>query len=185
MLEITFDDASKVLKADFEAGRMFWLERTPDLFHPKAEDKEVSCKKWNAKFAGREAFTRVANGYLRGSIFNRSYAAHRVIWLLHAGEWPHHTIDHINGNRLDNRISNLRDVPNVENSRNVGMHCNNTSGHQGVDWASFNGKWRARIKVDYVDHHLGYFDEITDAIAARSAAEAKFGFHENHGRRRA
>ena len=92
-------------------------------------------------------------------------------------------IDHENGDRSDNRIANLRDVPPSENMRNVKRHITNTSGHVGVFWYKPRNKWVARITVNYTLHHLGYFTDIADAIAARKAAEIFYGFHKNHGRR--
>ena len=141
-----------------------------------------SCRAWNVRLAGREAFTASVKGYNRGPILGKSYFAHRVIWLIQAGEWPAETIDHINGVRSDNRWVNLRDVSRVDNLRNSKRSIKNTSGVTGVYWVSCNKKWVAKICVNSRDKHLGYFTNKKAAIAARKAAERELGYHKNHGR---
>ena len=101
---------------------------------------------------------------------------------MHHGAWPKKGIDHINGITDDNRISNLRDVSQSDNMRNMTTPCRNTSGRIGVYWFARDCKWQAQIRADGKTKHLGYFDDINDAIAARKAAEIEYGYHENHGR---
>ena len=120
--------------------------------------------------------------YRRVKICGSMYKAHRLIWLLHYGEWPKQFIDHIDGNGLNNRIENLRDVNHTENLRNQRKSVRNTSGATGVYWCHYPPKWQARIRVNKKQIHLGYFTNKEDAIAARKAAEAEYGFHPNHGR---
>ena len=110
------------------------------------------------------------------------YKAHRLAWLYIHGSFPIEQIDHINGKPSDNRISNLRDVNAIQNSGNSKLYCNNTSGRVGVHWSKDRKKWHAHIKVNYKRYHLGSFDDWDDAVEARSRAEKKYGFHENHGR---
>ena len=120
--------------------------------------------------------------YLLVKIDSKFYRAHRLIWLLHYGEWPKQFIDHIDGNGLNNRIENLRDVSNAENGRNQRKHFNNTSGVVGVYWGKQRAKWRATINVEGKLIHLGYFADKAEAAAARKAAEIKYNYHANHGR---
>lgn len=175
---MTFGQASKILRADFDAGKLFWLPRPAEAFAT-----EHHARTWNTRFAGEEAFSSLSNqGYRHGKIGGQTYKAHRVLWLLYTGEWPDDQLDHINGIRSDNRISNLRPVSNSENCRNQRMSLNNTTGVTGVVWHSSRNKWHARIKVDGKYRHLGLFESFELAVAARKAAEATFGFHENHGR---
>ena len=76
-------------------------------------------KRFNTLWAGKPAFTQEdGHGYLCGSIFNKTYRASRIAWLYHRGVWPQHEIDHINHDKKDNRILNLRDVPHRENTLN-------------------------------------------------------------------
>lgn len=81
-------------------------------------------------------------------------------------------VDHINGNRLDNRRSNFRIVTGQENGMNRSIHNTNTSGFPGV--SSRGTKWAARIKVDQVNIRLGSFYKFEDAVEARKAAEIKY-----------
>ena len=110
-------------------------------------------------------------GYLRIRLHNRPYKAHRLAWMYVYGEWPSLDIDHINRNKADNRISNLRDVSHKQNHQNRSKPSNNTSGHSGVSWHKQNSKWQARIKHNKKDIYLGYFTDREEAIAARKAAE--------------
>lgn len=89
--------------------------------------------------------------------------------------WPG-SIDHINGDRDDNRISNLRDVPQVINQRNQGRHRSNKSGRTGVCWGTKRQCWLAYIKVNDRQIALGGFSKFDDAVKARIAAEKKYGF---------
>jgi hypothetical protein len=118
-----------------------------------------------------------------GRIDARGYLAHRVVWALVHGAWPQKQIDHIDHDRTNNRVENLRIVGHQENHRNTTLRKNNASGFMGVSWYKAGEKWTAYIMIDRVKKHLGCFDALEDAVAARRAAEARFGFHENHGTR--
>ena len=137
---------------------------------------------WNTRWTGEDAFTAVTDGYRTGRLDGTQHLAHRLVWAWHYGEWPVEQIDHINGDRGDNRIENLRQVSNTENARNASVSRNNTSGVTGVWWDKRRNRWRAEIKVDRQKMVLGAFACISDAVAARKAAEQRFGFHENHGK---
>jgi hypothetical protein len=139
-------------------------------------------RRWNTRYAGTVAGVDVGNGYRRIGIGGKMHGAHRLAWLIVTGEWPDAEIDHINGDRSDNRIANLREVSCTENGRNKAMPKNNTSGVIGVGWDSGAGKWRAAIGVAGRNIFLGLFTDIASAIAARKAAEIAYGFHPNHGR---
>lgn len=99
--------------------------------------------------------------------FQRQFIlAHRVAWFLHHGEWPDGFIDHINGDKLDNRIANLRVVTKSENCHNVGLRKTNTTGLTGIVFDERKKKWRARISVSGKRHSLGYFDDKESAAQA-------------------
>lgn len=109
---------------------------------------------------------------------------HRIVWIMHNGEIPFGMhIDHINHNRKDNRIQNLRLVTNGENHKNTKLYSRNSSGVCGVSFSKWHNKWWARINVDGKFINLGMFDDINSAIEAREKAEKFYGFHENHGRK--
>ena len=114
------------------------------------------------------------HGYLRIMVQSRLYKAHRLAWLYMHSNWPKGQIDHINRNRSDNRISNLRDVSRKQNLQNSGKSSANTSGCTGVSWDKQKSKWRAHIMHNYKLIHLGYFSILEEAVAARKAAELKY-----------
>lgn len=113
-------------------------------------------------------------GYLHIQLQRRRYKAHRLAWLYVYGEWPTDQIDHINRNRSDNRISNLREATNKQNGQNKSKRSDNTSGHPGVYWLKQSSKWRACIMHNYKLTHLGYFADREEAIAARKAGELRY-----------
>ena len=172
----------KILRYDPETGELFWLNRTPDMFQDQRYGAHRKCAAWKSKFAGKEAFTAYKNGYKHGAVFNKTYKAHRVIWAIVYDEWPSSQIDHINGIRDDNRITNLRAVSHAENARNQKRRTDNTTGVCGVGFYKATGKWNAQIHANGKSIHLGYFNSFDDAVIARKEAEMKHGYHENHGR---
>lgn len=119
--------------------------------------------------------------YISIKINGKDYLAHRLAWLYVHGEMPADQIDHVNHDKTDNRIANLRAVTNQENHQNRTINSNNTSGFMGVNWYKPTQKWHARIMIDGKNKHLGYFTNQADAIVARQIANVKYGFHENHG----
>ena len=180
---ITPDELRKLLRYEPETGKLFWKERTPDMFEDSKQTAEHKCSRWNSRLAGKEAFNGInIEGYKRGLIWSRQYIAHRIAWAVHHGSWPEQQIDHINGVKTDNRMCNLRDVSATENGRNRTLQANSTSGVTGVNWNKGARKWRACIRVQQKYVYLGHYRAIDDAIAARKAAEIEHGFHPNHGR---
>jgi len=111
-------------------------------------------------------------GYKVITISGKQYYQHRVIWAMNHGSWPKNTIDHINGNRLDNRISNLRDVPHFFNMLNQNNAAKtNKCGVIGV--RKQRNKWRASIRINGRVTHLGIFEDLEDAKQAYLTAKEK------------
>src|SRR3990167_1244125 len=110
--------------------------------------------------AGTKAGVVKNNGYRRITWRRRFFYEHRLAWLLTYGAWPTGHIDHINGDRADNRIANLRDVSQSQNVANSLLSAANKSGIKGVYWDRERKKWAAQIKVKYKCLHLGRFDRI-------------------------
>lgn len=180
---IPVDVLRELLSYDAETGKLYWRTRLPKHFRDGKHSASHTSSKWNGMYAGKEALTAVEpQGYLHGDIFGKRYKAHRVIWALTYGKWPTSDIDHINGNSGDNRIENLRVVSKEENMRNQRRSSANKSGVTGVCWNPIRRKWSAQIKVRGKKYHLGLFDQLMAAAAARKVAEKHFGFHPNHGR---
>lgn len=137
---------------------------------------------WNARYSGRQAFTaKDRDGYFQGSFLGQRLRTHRVVFALTHGDWPD-VVDHIDGDRTNNRISNLRNVSQAENARNVRAPTRNTSGQVGVCWIAARQRWKAQIMRDGKGITIGWFADFADAVAARAQAERDFGFHVNHGR---
>lgn len=107
---------------------------------------------------------------------------HRMAWLYMTGDLPAGDIDHIDGNGLNNKWSNLRCVTKEQNSQNRKLNCNNVTGQMGVSYFKQTGKWRAAINIGKVKKHIGYFDSMDDAIMARKKYEKAHNYHHNHGR---
>lgn len=111
--------------------------------------------------------------YKHIKIDGKQYKAHRLAWLYVYGQLPVKDIDHINRDRADNRIRNLREVSNQQNSWNQRVGKNNTSGYTGVTWYKRINKWGAYIKVNYKRIHLGFYSTPEEANAAYVRAKAE------------
>lgn len=131
----------------------------------------VTGKIWKGS---REVGSLDNNGYRRVCFNGKRPLAHRLAWFLYYGEWPTDQIDHINGNKDDNRISNLRLASDFQNMWNRGKPQNNTSGFKGVSWHKQRQKWIALIGVNGVLKYLGYFEDLEKAAAAYQTAAIKY-----------
>lgn len=139
-------------------------------------------KTCNRVKVGAPAGTVNGAGYLKIRLKSKQYLAHRLAWLIMTGEFPPDQIDHINGTVTDNRWCNLRAVTRQENDRNRAVRRDSASGHIGVRRHDRADGWVARITVSGKRINLGYFKELSEAIAARKSAEADYGYHKNSGR---
>ena len=122
------------------------------------------------------------SGYVFVSADSAQYLGHRIIWKMQNGDMPvEMDIDHIDGDRKNNILDNLRTVSRRENSLNRKMTKFNTSGCVGVYWHKDRGKWCAGIMVKQKHLYLGIFSRKEEAIQVRKEAEVLHGFHLNHG----
>lgn len=128
------------------------------------------------KRTGKPCGQRANNGkgYARVWVNGRYLYAHRIIYAIIHGEMPEGEIDHINGNRIDNRIENLREVSTVENMHNSKIYKTNKSGFTGVYWDTQRQKWQAYIMVDNRQINLGRFENFEDAVEARKMAKMEY-----------
>lgn len=142
----------------------------------------VTYNKWKLPVqCNRPVKSKNNRGYYWCKTHGLVFLAHRLIWLMMTGHHPSGEIDHINGDRLDNRWVNLRDVTAFDNARNQGERKDNTSGCRGV---TRNGAgWMARISHDGVRYGLGTFRNKADAIHTRKCAEEYLEYHPNHAKR--
>ena len=173
----------QLLRYEPETGKLFWLTRGPEWFEGGRWTAADQAARFNTRYAGREAFTAIdGKGYLCGSVLNRLYRAHQVAVAIASGEWPSEEVDHINGDRTDNRQCNLRAVSRGENMKNICLRSDNTSGCVGVSWHKDRKRWRAYIATPAGVVHIGYFDSLAEAASARAHMQARVGYHRNHGR---
>ena len=183
-MELTIEIVRELLHYNPNTGDLFWKERPLKYFK-----NEVDARKWNHRNAGKKAFTCTIRNKKydtlkskQGSIFNKKYYAHRIIWLYYYGRWPKHQIDHINHDATDNRIINLREVSGFENQKNRTLNKNSKTGHTGVSWYENLNKYRARIKINSKTIWLGSYDSLEEAVEARELANINYNFHPNHGK---
>jgi hypothetical protein len=128
--------------------------------------------------------SKTAYGYFQMNVNGWPYLVHRLIFLYMTGKFPEHDVDHINGDRTDNRWCNLRQVSRQDNLRNRGLGRRNTSGHLGISYDKEKKKYHAYIGIgDGERINIGYFVTLDDAISARKQAEKDYGYHENHSTR--
>lgn len=153
---------------------MITHQRLKDLLNYDPETGEFT---WLASRTGTaRAGTiagRVNHGYRRISIDGTKYLAHRLAWLHVHGAWPAGDIDHIDMNRSNNRIANLREATTSQNKGNSRAYSNNTSGVKGVCWNKNGRFWQAQIRFQGKKLHLGCFGDINDAAAAYEKAAAE------------
>jgi hypothetical protein len=112
-------------------------------------------------------------GYVIIQINYNKYKAHRLVFLWENGEFPPKMVDHIDGNRANNKLSNLRYCDNQQNQRNRKRSSDNTSGHKGVSWDNSKGRWRVTIRLDNSRKHLGYYKDLEQAAKVACKAQAK------------
>jgi hypothetical protein len=162
---------NEFLTLDVESGILYWKER--DL------ESNRAYASWNARFANKEAGTISEyknTKYMFITILCKKYMLHRVIYKMIHGVDPN-IIDHINGNSLDNRPSNLRSVTTLINLKNKSLGKNNKSGVIGVRFCNIKKRWRASY-----NNTAKSFKTFEEAVAFRKEWEKINGYHENHGR---
>jgi hypothetical protein len=157
---LTLETLKEVLSYNETTGQFTWASKPSN--------------KSRAKVGAAAGSFQKTRGYWLITILGEKYLAHRLAWLWFYGEWPSKEIDHINRNRLDNRICNLRLATSSENKQNAGVQSRNKSGHKGIKWYERSKKWRAQITVNKKQIHLGIFECFNEAVNARILAETTF-----------
>jgi hypothetical protein len=132
--------------------------------------------------AGSVAGSPHSEGYTKIVVGGVGYYAHRLAWAFNHDTQINGEIDHINGNRSDNRLANLRVVPPIGNARNRCRHPRNTSGVCGVSWNKKSQKWYAYIIKNTKQISLGFYSVFSEAVAARDKAAETLGFDPLHGK---
>lgn len=125
--------------------------------------------------SGNIAGSVAKDRYTNIQINKKIYKAHRLAWLYVYGSFPNKCIDHINGNRSDNKISNLREANHSQNGMNKKMQSNNTSGVRGVYWNRNVKKWHAEVRLKGKRIYLGLFDSLE--LAELVVSETRLKYH--------
>lgn len=176
--DLPVSEIFRLLRYDGET--LMWNDRRRSDFI-----SDCSFNRWHSLYANKPAGSKTSKGYLMFSVTlsGKKYYMlnHRAIWVLSYGSYPEINIDHINHNKTDNRLCNLRLVDSVGNGRNVGINRNNGSGFNGVSFNKNSGRFVAYLNVNKKRKHLGTFDTFEEAVLARKSANKKFGYHLNHG----
>lgn len=152
---------------------LIWRERDASMF-----ESEIIAKIWSAKFKNKNAGNLRPDKAWAISIGPIRYLAHRIVYsIYHNITIDTLSVDHIDGNRSNNKISNLRLASHSENCKNVKSHSDGSSKFLGVSWNKRKGKWHASIYYNGKGKSLGYFNDEIDAHKARVRAEIEL-----HGR---
>jgi len=151
-------------------------ERLKELLH---YDPDTGFFRWIAKSSTSTLIGSIAGcsdskGYWKININQKRYRAHRLVWLYVFGAFPNSLIDHMNRNKSDNSLNNLRLVTYSENNQNHKINNRNTSGVTEVYFHKKSQMWHAMININKKPRYVGSFSTIEEAIAARKAAEKKF-----------
>lgn len=175
--DITPELVRRLVAYDPNTGLMTWRARDIDLFSRAGHGADHTRARWNTRYAEKPAFVSIqSQGYRYGRIFKHGFLAHRVGWACHYGAWPAYEIDHINHDRADNRIANLRAASRLENAQNGKSHCDSASEFLGVSLMARDGVWVAQLKSRY----LGRFQSQREAaLAYDAAAKRHFGAFAN------
>jgi len=149
-------------------------------------DLDTGIFTWKVSKANRTKVGDVAgwsyNGYREIEINNKAYKAHRLAWLYVYGEMPKNLVDHIDGNRSNNKISNLREATYQENSENYKTPKTNKSGVKNVSWYKSLNKWVVSISIRKTKKTVGYYDDLELAELVAIEARNKYrGEFANHG----
>lgn len=161
--DITPEIAAELLNYDPGTGVLTWKPRSQKWFsYPNFHIH------WNSRWAGKVAGTKNKRGYLVMNVLNRIMTAHRLAWMIHYGEIPGQAIDHINGDKTDNRLENLRSISQEKNTQNRRLSAKGKDLPLGVFpvLGSKKGKVFARIIAGKKRFYLGTFSTPEEAHKA-------------------
>lgn len=149
----------------------------PRLLEVLEYDANTGVFRWKVRTsiritAGAKAGCLGKDGYGRIGVDGRLYKTSRLAWFFTYGDWPSHPLDHINRNRRDDRLVNLREATAAQNGANMSLRRSNTSGFKGVHLNKHAGRWAAQLS----GRHIGSFASPEEAAEAyNQAARSRFG----------
>ena len=155
---------------------MITQERLKEILSYNPETGEFSRSRSAGKNYRKKCGWVSKKGYFKIRVDGRQYYAQRLAWLYVHGNHPSGDIDHINHDKLDNRITNLRDVSRSYNSRNRSPTKYNPTGHMNVF------RQQGKYQVSAAKKYIGIYETIDEAVAARDKHLVNMGYHENHGK---
>lgn len=161
---------------DPETGVLTWKCRPLEHF-TNSKGRNIFL----SRYAGKVVGCLSLQGYLTITIGKTKLLAHRVAWCVHYGVWPTYSVDHINLNKADNRIENLRDIEEQVNSLGRARYRTNVSGCSGVGYLKDSGKWKVSIGVRGKKVYLGLFESMESAVAAYEEAKKFHTYSTQHG----
>ena len=159
--DLTSEYVKSIISYDPETGNFTWKYR------------EDATKSWNTQFAWTRCGSP-SNGYILIRINGKGYRAHRLVWLITHGYWPEMEIDHVNGDKKDNRLTNLRLADRVQQGHN--RKSSGKSGLLGVHWCKNAKKWISFTRLNSKKKYLGSFDcPAAASFAYQIATHKKVG----------
>lgn len=141
---------------EYRDGELYWLKE----------------KKSGIRNGGKAGCIDKTNGYVSIRFNGKNYKAHRLVFLYHHGYLPE-CLDHINGNRADNRIENLREATKAQNRYNSKRAVTNTSGYKNVKWEESRRKWKVDLRKNEKYVYSKRFDDFEEACKAADEARIK------------
>lgn len=144
-------------RLDYVDGKLFW--KIPPKNHPS--------------LLGKEAGSIDSHGYKQIHHAGKNIFTHHIVWLMFNNDMPEQ-IDHIDRNRFNNNIENLRPATNTTNQHNTGIRKDNTSGHTGITFKKETNKWNVRIQTNGKRQNIGTYNNLTEAINAYKIAKGKY-----------
>lgn len=166
MIVPSIDYLRECFDCDSDSGLLIWKARPRRHFKD-----ERSYATTNSRFAGQAAGAVTRWGYVYVQLGSERIHAHRIIWAINTGAWPSRFLDHINGDKADNRIANLREADRSQNGANRPVSPKNKVGLKGV--CPHGRRFRAQIKTREKVIYLGMFDTPELAHEAYAAAAIK------------
>lgn len=152
-----------------DTGLLYWRPRPASFFNDAGR-----CAIWNAKYSGKVVGRKAK--YVVIKLLGQGFVAHRIIWKMVHDEEPNE-IDHINRDKFDNRLANLRNVDHSANMQNKPIYPNNTSGHKHISWSKRLNLWVVQLNVpNKGQRQIAWEDDLDVAIAVRDAAKIKYGY---------
>lgn len=181
MVELTSDTLRECVVYDPSTGIFTWRPDRPSHHFKNKHGMAIWKSRYAGKRAGKSGHT---NGYRRIALWGKDYYAHRLVFLYMTGKWPAEEVDHLDGDRLNNRWDNLIETNRKGNCVNKSMSSINKSGCNGVSWCGTANKWRATAVRNRKSIHLGYFKCYHDAVDAREGWQSsQEDYTKRHGKR--